>query len=88
MLSDPQDPADHMGEGHGQLLSLGVDCPVHGSSGHLHLPQTRACAKAIFFNAGVGKSPSGNLKVSLFPAVEPAGLLLLTVSVPGRLYLN
>lgn len=68
MLSAPPDPADDMGEGHGQLLPLGVDGPVHGPNGHLRLPQTRACAKAIFFNAGDGKSPSGNLKASLFPA--------------------
>lgn len=60
VLSAPQNPADHMGAGHGQLLPPGVDGPDHGPSGHLCLPQTCACAKAIFFNAGDGKSLGGN----------------------------
>lgn len=59
-----------MGEGHGQLFPLGVDGPILGPSGCLCLPQTRACAKAIFLNAGDGRSLSRSLKVSLVVAVE------------------
>lgn len=47
-------PADDMGEGSGQFLPLGVDCPVDGPGGYLCLAKTSTCPKAILFIAGDG----------------------------------
>lgn len=72
VLPAPSDPAGNMGEGPGQFLSLGVDCPVNDPVCCLRVAKASISPKNILFTARDGMISNLDCRVPTFSVMQHA----------------